>query len=242
MPGPFAHCPLLDGLDPPLLENLRSTLTDLVKTLSSNLHNLLKLLRWLQEAQSPPGRPLSDILGGQRLSIWLAYAATLSQRMENCFSDVIYTLFEMLQDEDKTWLNKRFQEYKHQSWHHELSHYKPILKEEIPFLLAFINYTPEMPPGTGVLEQSKRPDGGYHVISTSGSRNQPGVPSPVDGAVSAPSQPRPQVIKDLVITGMKKIDLTKELQNLQPPHFEESSNTAQGRALSSLGSLQSSFF
>lgn len=161
----------LKSIDDVVLDRMRKVVDDSVKQISRNVHNILKLLRKIQDACATNGHAknpsLREIFKTVKLENWLTYFESLSRKISNSFSDIFHHLNNILDEEERAKLEKVLPSYEgySYSWSELINSELPVLKEEVAFLLNFINYPNRQL--SGILEQHQRPDGGTHIISKS---------------------------------------------------------------------------
>lgn len=161
------HYETLKSIDDAVLDRMKKVVDDSVKQISRNIHNILKLLKKIQDACSTNGSgrnmSLREIFKPVKLENWLTYFENLSRKISNSFADIVNHLHNLLDEEERSRLNSVLPNYEGYSLTEIINSEIPQLKEEIAFLLGFISYPNRQL--AGILEQHQRPDGGTHIIS-----------------------------------------------------------------------------
>lgn len=159
----------LKAIDDSVIDRMKKVVDDSVKQISRNVHNILKLLRKIQEACNSSGSArhpsLREVFKPVKLENWLTYFENLSRKITNSFADIVNHLHNLLDEEERSKLANVIPNYEGYSLTEIINNEMPVLKEEIAFLLGFISYPNRQL--AGILEQHQRPDGGTHIISKS---------------------------------------------------------------------------
>jgi len=166
------HAELIKSVDEKVVERLKHIVEDCIKTISRNVHCLLKLVRKVNEMYSPypEQRLLEDIFGHSRLERWLSHFDTLSLKVKNSFSEIIYHLQELLDVDGREKLSQCWGRADHRSLVEILEEEVPQLREEVLFLFTFLD---PIPMRHGIIEAHKRADGGTHITSHSTALKNP---------------------------------------------------------------------
>lgn len=193
------HQELVKSVDEKVVERLKGALDDCIKTMSRNTHSLLKLLRRVIDVCTPQTEhrapSLGQIIGQHRLDRWLGHFDTLSLKVRTAFSEITYHMQELLDIDSRDRLRQSWSRHDQRSMMEQLETESPFLREEMAFLLAFLDHVPLPQHLPGIVESHKRPDGGYHITSTSTSTKHhaqktvyspPGVPHSISTVAEKP--------------------------------------------------------
>ena len=203
------HYEILKAIDEAVLDRMKKVVDDSVKQISRNVHNILKLLKKIQDScgnGSSRNTSLRDVFKPVKLENWLTYFENLSRKISNSFADIVNHLQNLLDDEERNKLGQVLPTYEGYSLTDVVNAELPVLKEEIAFLLGFISYPNRQL--AGILEQHQRPDGGTHITSKS-IATTPGAVTPKYTSLDAdtPNSKRPATFFE--ITGRDCIDVSK---------------------------------
>lgn len=211
------HFDALKSIDDPVIDRVKKVVDESIKQLSRNVHNILKLLKKIQEAcgnGSSRNPSLRDVFKPVKLENWLCYFENLSRKISNSFADIVNHLHNLMDDEERNKLHQVLPNYDGGYSLNEIINAElPQLKEEIAFLLGFISYPNRQL--AGILEQHQRPDGGTHIISKSIATTPVAVSNKYQAVltdISSESLVIPKILKPNVcfeITGQECIDISK---------------------------------
>lgn len=203
------HYETLKAIDDVVIDRMKKVVDDSVKQISRNVHNILKLLKKIQEAcgnGSSRNPTLRDVFKPVKLENWLTYFENLSRKISNSFADIVNHLHNLLDEDERSKLSQVLPNYEGYSLTDLINAEIPVLKEEIAFLLGFISYPNRQL--TGILEQHQRPDGGTHIISKS-IATTPAVANPKYLAIESDILSMRKPAAFFEITSRECIDISK---------------------------------
>ncbi len=205
---------LLRSIDEKVLDKIKVAIEDSMKTLSLNVHNVLKLLRGiLKHCTNADNRNCN--LKPNKLDLWLSYFQTLSSRFNNIFSDIFSNLELILDPSSQRIMETIFPDLRltggrRKAWSDVLAGEAPILKDELSFLFSLVNFNGSHL--SGIVKQEQRPGGGMHVVSESRPKRQASASSTEAAPVAPSLLPPPSLLK----WEFQKINLSSFLHESLP--------------------------
>lgn len=204
------HNELLKSIDEKVLEKIKLAIEESLRTLSLNVHNVLKLLRGiLKYCTGPDNRSCN--LKPNKLDLWLSYFQTMPSRFNNIFSDIFSNLELILDPNSQRTMEAIFPELRltggrRKAWSDVLASEAPLLKDELAFLFSLVNFHGSLL--SGIVKQEQRPGGGMHVVSESRPKRQASTSSTDAAPIALP----PSLLK----CEFQKISLASHLRESMP--------------------------
>lgn len=199
----FSNDHYSNKIDEEILDSIRGTVKESLESHSKQLLDTLNLFKLILDEcyeSEHSHKKLKALFKPTKLEIWTTYLRCLTRKINVSFSELKTHAIDFLREDVMEKFQQKQKKVKPVSCEERLKKY-PRPKNEVAFLLNFINYNPKNI--AGILEHYQRPDGGSHVKSQSTAEKKPllSIPpiiqiSPVVN-LSPPQPPRSLVIEEV---------------------------------------------